>query len=83
MDKIEKLFRKISKKDREKLITIIRQLTSGKLAGFNIQKIKNSDFYKIRKGNFRIIFHYAGQSKETIIDNVTLRNEGTYKNFKK
>ncbi len=76
MDKIEKLLKKISQKDREKLLCIIEELLTGRKKGLNIQKIKNSDFYRLRFGRFRIIFHYEG---ETIIDSIKLRNENTYK----
>ncbi len=77
MDKIEKLLRKISKKNREKLLHIITLLVTGKKKEFNIKKLKDSDFYRLRSGRFRIIFHY--ENKKIVIDNIRLRNENTYK----
>ncbi len=79
MDKIEKLLRKISKSDRKRLLEIINLLLEGKKAGLNIQKIKNTDFYRLRSGRFRIIFHLDGQNKEVVVDSIKLRNENTYK----
>ncbi|MBU3925665.1 hypothetical protein KJ763_00650 [Patescibacteria group bacterium] len=79
MDEIEKLFRKISKKDRSLLQKIILDLLSNR-KNFNVKKLKNSDFYRLRKRKFRIIFHYNSQ-KEIIIDSVRIRHEGTYKDF--
>ena len=80
MDKKEKLFRKISSKDRLLLSEIIDQLISGNNTGLRVMKIKDSDFFKLRKGNFRIIFHY-GAGNMQIIDSIRLRNEKTYKNL--
>lgn len=79
MDKIEKLLRKINKKNRESLLQIIELLLSGKKKGLNIIKVKNTDFYRLRCGKFRIIFHYEGENKEIIVDSIKLRNEKTYK----
>ncbi len=77
MDRIEKLLRKISKKDREKLFGIIDRLLNGEKKGLNIKKLKGAEFYRLRSGRFRIIFHYEG--KEIIIDSIKLRDENTYK----
>lgn len=81
MEKIEKLFRKISKKDRIKLLALANELLDKtKRENLQIEKIKDSDFYKIRRGNFRIIFHYESDN-EAVIDSIKLRNEKTYRNF--
>ena len=79
MDKIEKLFRKISQKDRQKLLSIIENLLHGKRGGLDTTKIINTDFYRLKSGRYRIIFHY--QNKEIIIDSIKLRNETTYNNL--
>ena len=81
MDYIEKLFRRISKNDRQRLNTIILILKNPnarkKLA---FAKLQDSDFYKLRKGNFRIIFHFES-SGVVIVDAVRYRNEKTYRDF--
>jgi len=77
MDKIEKLFRKISKKQREYLLSIIEKLLSNNKKGLDIKKLKNTDFYRLRSGRFRIIYHK--ENEENIIDGVRLRDENTYK----
>ena len=79
MDKIEKLFRRISKKDRIALTALIKAALN-KDKNLDIKKLQDSDFYRIRKGNFRIIFHYDS-CKEVIIDSIRLRREDTYKDF--
>ena len=81
MNKIEKLFRKITKKERLVLLVLLDKLKNEKeRRKLPIQKLKDSDFYKIRKNKFRIIFHYESKN-ETVIDSVKLRNEKTYKNL--
>jgi len=79
VEKIEKLFRKISKEDRKRLLEIVEKLLSRQREGLNIRKVKDSDFYRLRKGRFRIIFHYS--QEEIIIDSIKLRNKNTYKKF--
>ena len=78
MNKIEKLLRKISASDRERLLAVIERLITGNTEGFDIKKLHNSDFYRVRSGRFRIIFHHDEISKEVIIDSIKLRNEKTY-----
>ncbi|PIS13700.1 MAG: hypothetical protein COT67_00290 [Candidatus Tagabacteria bacterium CG09_land_8_20_14_0_10_41_14] len=81
MEKIEKLFRKISKKDRAKLLALVNELLDkNKRQNLRTEKIKDSDFYKIRKGDFRIIFHFE-INDEAVIDSIKLRNEKTYHNL--
>ncbi|HLD27356.1 MAG TPA: hypothetical protein VJB39_00715 [Patescibacteria group bacterium] len=77
MDKIAKLLRKISKKDRFKLLHLLELLVSGNLKNPQVSKITNTDFFRLRSGNYRIIFHH--QEKKIIIDGIKLRNKDTYK----
>ncbi|MBU1130599.1 hypothetical protein KJ840_00500 [Patescibacteria group bacterium] len=79
MNKIEKLLRKISQKDRQRLLHLIELLISRKKNNLNISKIKNTDFFRLKSGRYRIIFHY--QNKEVIIDAIKLRGKDTYSNF--
>ncbi|MEK9168025.1 MAG: hypothetical protein AAB769_01695 [Patescibacteria group bacterium] len=79
MQEHEKLFRKISAKERILLVSITEQLRSGDHTGLTIKKLKGSDFYRLRKKNFRIIFHYGNAGAE--IDSIRLRDENTYRGF--
>ena len=76
MDKIEKLLRKISNKDRERLLKIIDKLLRGEKKNLDIKKIKDAEFYRLRSGRFRIIFHK--EEKDIIIDSIKLRDKNTY-----
>ena len=77
MNNLKKLFSKISKKERNLLMDILNKLVAGNHAGLDIIKVKDSDFFRLKKGRFRIIFHYY--QKDIIIDSVKIRNEKTYK----
>ena len=79
MKEIEKLFRKISKKDRQTLLGVLELLVQKKHKGLYVKKLQVNDFYRMRTGVFRIIFHY--EDSEVVIDSVRMRNEGTYKDF--
>lgn len=79
MDNIEKLFRKISAEERLLLSEISKKLIGGETLGLQIKKLSGSDFYRLRKGIFRIIFHY--ENKVPVIDSIRLKNEKTYRGF--
>jgi mRNA-degrading endonuclease RelE of RelBE toxin-antitoxin system len=76
MDKLEKLFRKLSKAEKTQLSEYAQKLESDPI-NFNVTKLKGSDFYRARKGRWRFIFHYEG--KNVVIDNIRLRDEKTYR----
>lgn len=80
MRDIEKLLRKISKKERQALLAIIDILLSKDHKRLAIKKLRGSDFYRLRKGTFRIIFHY-NEHNDVVVDSIRLRKEDTYKDF--
>lgn len=77
MNKIEKLFRKISKYDRDTLLLVLGKIMKCDVGELDMIKIKGTDMYRVRSGNYRIIFHF--EKNETVIDSIQLRNEKTYK----
>lgn len=78
MDELQKLFRKLTKKERQQLLDYSAELQNNPNS-FNITKLKGSDFYRARKGRWRLIFHYEG--KDVVIDNIRLRDEKTYRDI--
>jgi mRNA-degrading endonuclease RelE of RelBE toxin-antitoxin system len=78
MNKIEKLLNKISKKDREALLHVIEEILNKKdISHLKPIKLEGLELYRIRKGNFRIIFHKEFDT--VVIDSIKTRNENTYK----
>ena len=79
MNRLEKLFQRLSIKDAGLLREISNQLQKGDTNGLNISKISGSVFYRLKKRHFRIIFHL--ENGTPVIDSIRLRNEKTYKNL--
>jgi len=79
MDYFEKFFRKINADERAVLSDLIKKLRSRETNGLQIKKLSNSNFYRLRKSIFRIIFHY--EHSVLVIDAIRLRNEKTYREY--
>lgn len=77
-DKITKLLAKLSTKDLKRINATIERIAKLQLEGLDIKALKGrSGVYRIRVGNYRIIFS-IDQSKKTNILSIGRRNEGTY-----
>ena len=78
MDKIEKALRKLNTGERSVIGQILKLLSSGKLAGLDIKKLKGrDDIFRVRKGDMRII--YRVQNGDIYILIIERRGESTYK----
>ena len=79
MDKTQKLFNKMSPKQRDELLEIVDALGEKRTRDLlRPIKLKGTDLYRVRNGRFRIIFHLTNTG-EAIIDSIRMRNEKTYK----
>lgn len=80
MNQIEKLLIKIPKKDRIKIAEALKLLYLKKLGTLDRKKLKGySAIYRIRVGNYRIIYFDDGQ--EIILKAIRKRDESTYSDF--
>ena len=80
-DNITKLLSKLSKKDLKRIQKTIAQITALQLEGLDIKTLKGqSELFRARVGNFRIIFSVE-QNKTTRIISIGRRKEDTYKNI--
>lgn len=78
MDKIEKLLRQLTPKERAVLKDLLLLISSGKTDGLDIVKLKdNKNIYRARKGDFRIIF-MKGKGNISVLA-LERRSEKTYK----
>jgi len=78
VDKITKVLKKLSAKEREVVKHILEKLTSGNSTELDIKKlIGREDIYRIRKGNLRIIYQKVGGCISILA--VERRNDRTYK----
>jgi mRNA-degrading endonuclease RelE of RelBE toxin-antitoxin system len=80
MDKITKLLKKLSAKERGHLEEVLAMLISGDSSSLDIKKLKGvNDIYRLRTGDLRVIFQKQG--KKIRILEVSRRDENTYKNY--
>ena len=79
MNEQEKLFQKLNKKQRRQLEALMGALLARNFKSLTISKLSGYEQYRVKKGHFRIVFHY--EDEELIIDRIRLRNEDTYKNL--
>ncbi len=78
MNETEKLLRKRTKKERDELLALIDALDIPEaLSQLHPEKLRGSDLYRVRKGKFRIIFHFA--NGKAVTDSFRMRNEKTYR----
>jgi len=80
MDKIEKFLRKLSNKEQEAMLLLIQQIKADFTQIPGLIKLKGApNTYRVRLGNYRIIFRKTTLGMEVI--RITNRNEQTYKNL--
>jgi mRNA-degrading endonuclease RelE of RelBE toxin-antitoxin system len=61
MDKIEKVLKKLSDKERDVIKALFLKLSTNKTKGLDITKLKGyADIYRLRKDRLRIIFRLGG-----------------------
>ncbi len=81
MDKIVKLLRKVTKKERQRIRRLMILIERKQWDGLDMSKLTGTrNKYRARKGRFRFIFHLTRDAK-VIIDDVRVRQEDTYKNL--
>jgi len=83
MDQIEKLLRKIGPPDRQRLLGVVQKLLGRQWVGLDVKKVQHTDFYRVRSGRFRIIFHRQQSTRDIIIDSIQWRREDTYRKLKR
>ena len=80
MDAFDKLLRKIKNKDKFLVLEMMRELKNPESrALLDIKKLSGGDFYRARKGVFRVIFHF--KDEKIIVDAIRLRTEKTYREY--
>lgn len=81
MDKIKKALKKLSVKEKETVKDILNKLEKNNFLGLNVQKLRShDDFFRVRKGNIRIIYRKT-EAKKIFILAIERRSEKTYANF--
>lgn len=80
MDKITKFLRRLSPKEQDQLATVIADIITGKVSGYDQKKMKgHANLYRIRVGDIRIV--YIDLNTEQRILLIERRNDNTYRDF--
>ena len=78
MPSLKKLLSKFSKGEQKTIESLIESVFSLNWKNLDIKKLKgHQNFFRIRKGNLRIIF--SKEKREIFIIAIERRNETTYK----
>jgi len=78
VDRIRKTLRQLSPKEQKHITNAIEQIKANDLKGFDLKKLQGrNDVYRVRKGNFRIIFRRISDVENTIIA-IERRTDTTY-----
>lgn len=80
MDKISKVLKRLSSKERGQIKELLLKIESGDLAGLDLRKLKDrEDIFRVRKGDLRIIFQRENGAISILA--VERKSEDTYKKF--
>lgn len=78
-DKIVKLLRKLPSRQLRLLLPVIQQIVDNDLEGLDVKTLKGHvGLYRVRVGNYRIIFTKQGSQQPKIIS-IAKRDENTYR----
>lgn len=78
---MQKVLGRLSPREHKLLTEIIKHILNNDLAGLDLKKLQGrDDVYRVRKGNFRIIFRRNSHDAPMIIA-IERRSETTYKEF--
>ncbi|MBI2051472.1 hypothetical protein HYT33_01790 [Candidatus Roizmanbacteria bacterium] len=78
MDRIEKVLRKFSSKERRQIKAILLKLRAKDPTGLDIQKLKGrGDIFRVKKGRIRVM--YRLEEDNVFILKIERRAEKTYK----
>ena len=80
MDRIEKIIRALSTTEREAMLLLMEQLRRDYRKVPGLKALRGmKGWFRVRVGDYRIIFTVDPTSKKAEIRRVTRRNEETYK----
>jgi len=82
VDKIEKLLRLLSGKEQEAMLLLMQQVKRDYRSIPGVKPLRGmKGWFRIRLGQYRIIFVVDPKTKKAEVRRVTRRNEDTYKNL--
>lgn len=80
VDRLVKFLKKQDRKTAELLLRLIEDILKGNLEGCDVKRLAGKkDFFRLRKGRFRIIFEQ--NTGQFLIKKITVRDDQTYENL--
>ncbi|MFZ2682285.1 MAG: type II toxin-antitoxin system RelE/ParE family toxin [Patescibacteria group bacterium] len=78
VDRIRKILRQLLPKDLKRLQEVVQKVHDNDVIGLDVKKLEGrDDVYRVRKGDFRIIFQRV-PGKENLIIAIERRSDTTY-----
>jgi mRNA-degrading endonuclease RelE of RelBE toxin-antitoxin system len=78
MDRVNKALKKLSVKEQQTTLEILRLIRDKKWSNLNRKKLKGyNDIYRVRSGKIRIIYQENIGGKVTVLA-ISRRNDNTY-----
>mgnify|MGYP000462868740 CR=1 FL=1 len=78
MDKVSKFLKRLSKQERQKLETVIKDVLIGNIQNIEVKKLSGyKNIFRVRVGDIRIVFENKDGSIKLIF--VGRKKEDTYK----
>lgn len=79
VDRVTKNLQKFSKRERHQILQVMKRILINDPEGLDVKKLKGREnAFRVRKGNFRVIFRKSNQGINVIIA-VERRSESTYR----
>lgn len=77
-DRMDKILNRLSAKERTAILLIIKQILAGRFSHLDLKKLRGAKhIYRIRKGDFRIIFSMPDPTDIRVIA-IERRSKTTY-----
>jgi len=80
MDKITKFLKRLTKKERDRVMQAMVDIIADELRGYDQKKMKGqANVYRVRVGDIRIVFLELNNKRRILL--VTRRDDTTYRDF--
>lgn len=78
MDRIDKVFQKLTEKERTKIRQLLSDIAEGTTSTLDIKKLKGvNDIFRARKGDLRVL--YRVEKKQVYLLAIERRGDNTYR----
>lgn len=81
VDRIQKVLKRLTLKQQKSILEAVKKIRANDLRGLDLKKLSGrDDIYRVRQGDFRIIFRRVSQAENAIIA-IERKTDTTYNAF--